>query len=259
MNPYLDLAHKLIPAALAAGDVEMKYFNDGTAVIDKADGSPVTLADQEAERLILQALAAVAPDVPVVGEESVAAGIVPDISGGRFFLVDPLDGTREFIEGGGDFTVNIALLEDFVPVMGIIYAPVSRKLYVGAESFAFASYEGSALRQIACRETPAAGMTAVTSKRHNDSAGIERALRPYKVAEQVSYSSSLKFCAIAEGQADIYPRLGPTSEWDTAAGEAILRAAGGRVERMDGQPLVYGKTTEKFLNPSFIAFGYVTI
>jgi 3'(2'), 5'-bisphosphate nucleotidase len=253
MTDLLKLAEKLVPVARAAGAIELKYYREGAEVIDKADGSPVTLADREAEALITQALRDIAPAIPVVGEEAVAAGDIPDISGGRFFLVDPLDGTREFITGGGDFTVNIALLENFVPVMGVIYAPVSDMLYYGADGVAYASAASATPARIHVRPAPAAGVTVVASKRHDDPQRLDEFLRGHAVAALVKRSSSLKFCAVAAGEADLYPRLGPTSEWDTAAGEAILRAAGGKVLRLDGKPLVYGKASEKFLNPHFVA------
>lgn len=251
MHDLITLARDLIPAAKAAGEIELKYFHAGADVLDKADGSPVTLADREAEELIVAALARAAPGIPVVGEESVAAGRIPDISSGRFFLVDPLDGTWEFIRGGKDFTVNIALMENFRPVMGIIYAPVSGALYLGAEDKAFS---GDDLQPISVRDAPEAGVTILSSRRH-DPERLQEFLQGRKVKENLSRSSSIKFCLLAEGKADLYPRLGPTSEWDTAAGEAILAAAGGRVEGLDGKPLPYGKTDRKFLNPSFVAFA----
>ncbi|MDE1151681.1 MAG: hypothetical protein PW788_04010 [Micavibrio sp.] len=191
--------------------------------------------------------------MPMVGEEAVAAGNIPDISGGRFWLVDPLDGTKEFITGGGDFTVNIALMENFQPVMGIIYAPVSDELYYGAEGKAFMSLGGKPEQETRVRTAPAAGITVVASKRHGDPERLNEFLRPHKVAGMSNRSSSLKFCVLAAGQADLYPRLGPTSEWDTAAGDAILRAAGGKVATLDGKPLPYGKSDRKFLNPEFVA------
>ncbi|MFN7114136.1 MAG: 3'(2'),5'-bisphosphate nucleotidase CysQ [Alphaproteobacteria bacterium] len=255
MTDLLALAEKLIPAARAAGAIELKYYHEGADVIDKADGSPVTRADQEAEALIAAALKDIAPDIPMVGEESVAAGTIPDISGGRFFLVDPLDGTREFITGGGDFTVNIALLENFIPVMGIIYVPVSDALYYGANGKAFMSLQGAPAQEMRVRAVPPQGLTVVASKRHGDPEGLENFLKGRSVDTMISRSSSLKFCVIAAGEADLYPRLGPTSEWDTAAGDAILRAAGGKVTQLDGQPLVYGKADQKFLNPAFVAFA----
>ncbi len=254
MTDLLAMAEKLIPVARAAGAIELKYYNEGAEVIDKADGSPVTLADQEAEALIAAALKEIAPDIPMVGEESVADGKIPDISSGRFFLVDPLDGTKEFITGGGDFTVNIALLENFVPVMGVIYAPVSGQLYYGAAGKAFVSDNDAPAQPMRVRMAPPEGLTVVASKRHRDPEGLNEFLRKYTVGALVNRSSSLKFCVIAAGEADLYPRLGPTSEWDTAAGDAILRAAGGQVTQLNGDPLVYGKVDKRFLNPAFVAF-----
>lgn len=262
LESRLALARQLIPVARAAGAIERRYYESGTDVIDKLDGSPVTAADQEAEALIMRALTRLSPDIPVVGEEATAADNIPDISAGRFFLVDPLDGTKEFITGGGDFTVNIALLENFRPVMGVIYAPVSDILWYGALAedgggAAFmqqAGAEGDTAhdRPMRVREAPAEGLTVVGSKRHDNPDEMDEFLRPYKIRETIKRSSSLKFCAIAAGDADIYPRLSPTSEWDTAAGEAIVHAAGGVVTQIDGQPMVYGKADVKFLNGRFV-------
>lgn len=253
MTELLALARDLARVARAAGDIEMKYFRQGADVIEKEDGSPVTLADREAEKLITAELAARLPYVPIVGEEAVEAGHFPDISGGHFWLVDPLDGTKEFITGGGDFTVNIALMRDFKPVMGVIFAPVSGVLFFGAGDRAFSITGSAAETPMRVRSAPSEGLTVVASKRHGDAEGLDDYLRGHKVATLVNRSSSLKFCVIAAGEADLYPRLAPTCEWDTAAGEAILRAAGGRVDTLDGRPLTYGKTGVKFLNPHFVA------
>lgn len=255
MNKLLAQAQSLIPVAKAAGRIELGYFKQDMEVLDKHDGSPVTLADQEAEKLIAAKLHELFPGIPMVGEESASTGIIPDISCGTFWLVDPLDGTKEFITGSGDFTVNIALLENFVPVMGIIYAPVADELYYGAGTEAFMRLQGQPEQKISVRTVPEEGLTVAASKRHGDPAQMEDFLRHKKVARIISRSSSLKFCSIAAGQADLYPRFGPTSEWDTAAGDAILRAAGGRVTTLDGQPLSYGKTGRKFLNPAFVALS----
>ncbi len=253
MTELLDLARKLESVARKAGEIELHYFRNGAAVIDKQDGSPVTAADQEAEKLIAKELAAIAPGIPMVGEESVAANDIPDISGGTFWLVDPLDGTREFITGSGDFTVNIALMKDFRPVMGVIYAPVADEMYYGADGAAFMSLAGAPVKKIAVRHPPAEGLTVVASKRHGDPERLQAFLQGVNVAQLVNRSSSLKFCTIAAGEADLYPRLGPTCEWDTAAGDAILRAAGGSLTMIDGSPFVYGKRDRKFLNPEFVA------
>ncbi len=255
MTDLLKLARELIPVVRAAGKIELAYFRSGTGVMDKADGSPVTLADQEAEKLIAAQLRILRPAIPMIGEESVAAGTIPDIAGGTFWLVDPLDGTKEFITGSGDFTVNIALLVNFIPVMGIIYAPVADELYFGAAGEAFMSLQGKPEQKITVRPVPAAGLTVVASKRHGDPERLNDFLKGKKVERLIQRSSSLKLCVIAAGTADFYPRLGPTSEWDTAAGEAILRAAGGQVTTLDGRPLVYGKSDKRFLNPEFLAFS----
>lgn len=255
MTDILELARALVPVVREAGEIELKYFRAGTDVIDKADGSPVTLADQEAEKLISSRLKEIAPAIPMVGEEAVAAGSIPDISSGEFWLVDPLDGTREFITGGGDFTVNIALMKDFKPVMGIVFAPVSDQLYFGADAESFMALKGGTLQKIRVRDVPQEGLTVVASKRHGDPERLADFLKSKKVKELINFSSSLKFCALASGRADFYPRLGPTSEWDTAAGEAVLRAAGGQVTTIDGAPMTYGKKDRKFLNPEFLAFG----
>jgi 3'(2'), 5'-bisphosphate nucleotidase len=253
MTDLLKQAQALIPVVRAAGDVELHYFRTGSEVMDKTDGSPVTLADQEVEKLIALRLAETFPAIPMVGEESVAAGVVPDISSGTFWLVDPLDGTKEFITGSGDFTVNIALMRNFRPVMGIIYAPVADMLYFGAGCEAFMCVKGAPPEKIAVRGTPAEGLTVVASKRHGDPGRLADFLKGKKVERIINRSSSLKFCSIAAGEADFYPRLGPTCEWDTAAGDAILRAAGGRVTTLEGQDLSYGKADRKFLNPAFLA------
>lgn len=255
MTGHLKLARALISVVREAGDIELKYYRDGAEVMDKADGSPVTLADQEAEKLILRRLNEIAPGIPVVGEEAVAGGSIPDISSGTYFLVDPLDGTKEFITGGGDFTVNIALMVDHQPVMGIIFAPVSDELYFAGDGEAWSVIKGGAEKKLSVRPAPAEGLTVVASKRHGDPEKLAEFLNGRKVSGIVSRSSSLKFCAMAAGEADLYPRLGPTSEWDTAAGEAILRAAGGKAVMLNGEPLRYGKAERKFLNPEFVAYA----
>lgn len=182
MNDLIVLARALIPLVLRAGEVELGYFKSGVEVIDKQDGSPVTRADREAEKLISQGLQKIRPGIPMVGEESVAAGNIPDIASGTFFLVDPLDGTKEFISGSGDFTVNIALLQNFEPVMGIIYVPVSGALYFGvAGEGAYQQIRGAPEQKISVRSPPAEGLTVVASKRHGDPAALEAFLKPYKI------------------------------------------------------------------------------
>jgi sulfate adenylyltransferase subunit 2/3'(2'), 5'-bisphosphate nucleotidase len=244
----------------------MRIYATDFIVEGKADASPVTEADQAAEALILKGLAELAPDIPVVAEEEAAAGRVPQTAR-RFFLVDPLDGTKEFISRNGEFTVNIALIEDGAPILGAVYAPAKGKLYWGARDeggFVAEVRDGVAgeARPIQVRSVPAEGLSAVGSRSHGG-AETQDYLKQFTVRDFISAGSSLKFCLIAEGSADIYPRMGRTMEWDTAAGDAVLRAAGGRVETLDCQPLTYGKRNQQddsdFANPHFVAFGDASI
>ncbi|MGO9933318.1 MAG: 3'(2'),5'-bisphosphate nucleotidase CysQ [Steroidobacteraceae bacterium] len=247
----------VVEATVAAGFIVWDHFCRTSVVQYKSDSSPVTEADKAAEAVILAALRAVAPGIPVVAEEEAAQGHVPDV-GGRFFLVDPLDGTKEFIKRGTDFTVNIGLIENGLPTMGAVYAPARGTLYWGdcvAKQAWRASQPPHAARgaaeSISVRK-PVEPPRAVASKSHN-TPETEAWLADAGVKDRVSIGSSLKFVLVASGDADVYPRPAPTMEWDTAAGDAVLRAAGGRVFDPDGQPLVYGK--EKFFNPGFIATG----
>jgi 3'(2'), 5'-bisphosphate nucleotidase len=222
-------------------------------VARKGDASPVTQADQLAEAVILAGLARIAPGIPVVAEEAVAAGQVPEV-GERFFLVDPLDGTKEFISRNGEFTVNIALIERGRPVLGLVYAPAIDSLYGGAEGVGAWLEDAQGRRAIACRAIPAEGLTVVASRSHGDESALDALLAGRLVASRTNAGSSLKLCLVAAGQADLYPRLGRTMEWDIAAGDAVLRAAGGRVTVVaDGSDLRYGKPG--FDNPHFAASG----
>jgi 3'(2'), 5'-bisphosphate nucleotidase len=253
----LALLDALCLTAREAGAAIWTIFEEGFEVIVKADASPVTVADHAAEAVILRVLADLAPDIPVVAEEEAAAGRIPEV-GRRFFLVDPLDGTRDFVARGRDFTVNIGLIEDGTPTLGVIYAPAHGRLWAGdlPSRTAFASdaapgEEEGPRSPLGVRPTPPSPV-AVASKSH-DVPATEAYLAALGVAQRRSIGSSLKFCLIAEGQADLYPRPSPTSEWDTAAGHAILLAAGGRVFDIHGRPLPYGK--EGFRNPGFVATG----
>ena len=246
--------------ALDAGRAIMAIYATDFASVAKADASPVTAADLAAEKIILTGLREGLPEVPCVAEEEVAAGAAPDIGEGPFILVDPLDGTKEFVGRNGDFTVNIALVRDRVPVVGVVYAPARGMLYSGRPGAAFATAvaEGFAFgerRPIWVRR-PRPPLSIVASRSHltpETAAFIER----YPAAETVSVGSSLKFCLLASGEADLYPRFGRTMEWDTAAGDAVLRAAGGRMRLPDGGPFLYGKRGQAadvdFANPSFVA------
>ncbi len=242
----------------------MRHLGAGVAVEAKADASPVTVADREAEALILEGLGHAAPGVPVVAEESAAAGhqVSP---GATFFLVDPLDGTREYVDRCGEFTINIGLVAALRPVFGMIYAPALGELFVtlGARravkahipvQSSRASLHDAELAGIKTRLPDASALTALVSRSH-PAPGTEAFLARYDVSEAIRVGSSLKFCRIAEGRADLYARLGPTKEWDTAAGQAILEAAGGTVAMLDGGPLVYGKAADDYFNPHFAAWG----
>ncbi len=244
-----------------AGRVIMRHYAGVVEARKKSDHSPVTDADEEAERLILKGLIAFAPDVPVVAEEEVAAGRLPK-TGAHFFLVDPLDGTKEFINRNGEFTVNIAEVVDGIAVSGIVYAPAKNRLFMGEtpggaweiEADIATMPDMATARPIAVRKAPTDELIAVASRTHRDKL-TEEYLAAYPVKDFITAGSSLKFCLLAAGEADIYPRHGTTMEWDTAAGHAVLSAAGGSVTRLDGTALLYGKTAEGFTNPHFVARG----
>lgn len=257
--PDDELIEALLAVAVAAGRAALDIYRGGFTVSQKADQSPVTAADHASERIILEHLARLAPAVPVVAEEAVAGGAIPRV-GEEFFLVDPLDGTKEFIHRRGDFTVNVALIRHGNPALGVVYAPVSGMLYAGnvvtGRAFrcshpADAPTPGSR-EPLRVRPVPATGITAVISRSHS-TPETEAYLKHYTVSERVSVGSSLKFCLVAAAEADLYPRLGPTMEWDTAAGHAVLAAAGGKVLAPGGKPLAYGKPD--FRNSFFIASG----
>ncbi|MGH7002949.1 MAG: 3'(2'),5'-bisphosphate nucleotidase CysQ [Alphaproteobacteria bacterium] len=248
--------------AIAAGLEILRIYEEGCAVALKEDKSPVTAADHAAEAIILAALRRVTPQIPIVAEEEISGGHIPGDLGDRFYLVDPLDGTREFVNRNGDFTVNIALIEKGAPVLGVVYAPVRGWLFAGgAEGAQEAGVDRSgaitARRAIACRDAPAQ-MIAVASRSHR-TPETDAYLRDFAIADCVSVGSSIKFGLLARGEADIYPRFGRTMEWDTAAGDAVLRAAGGSVLTLEGHPLTYGRRNQPddadFANPDFIARG----
>jgi sulfate adenylyltransferase subunit 2/3'(2'), 5'-bisphosphate nucleotidase len=241
--------------AVCAGEATLRFYEGDSGVETKADGSPVTKADLASEAVILPGLARLAPGVPVVSEES--ADSAP-ATGDLFFLVDPLDGTKEFISRNGEFTVNIALIENGAPVLGVVQAPALGRLWIGAAGLgAWEIGADGARRALKTRPAPAA-LTAIGSRSHGG-AETARWLERLNVENFVAAGSSLKFCLIAAGEADVYPRHGRTMEWDTAAGDAVLRAAGGIVTRFDGTALDYGKRDQAhdsdFANPHFVAFG----
>ncbi len=246
------LLERLIPIAREAGRVILEVYAGDFAVRGKGDDSPVTEADERAEAVIAQALTALTPGVPVVAEESVAADGLPEF-GTRFWLVDPLDGTREFISRNGEFTVNIALVENGLPSAGVVFAPALDRLFAGAIGCGAFAEEGGLRRTIEARHPPAEGLTVVSSRSHDSPHALADCLQGRPVAARMSVGSSLKLCLIAAGEADFYPRAGRTMEWDIAAGHAVLAAAGGKVLTMTGDPLRYGKAG--LANPPFIASG----
>lgn len=247
--PLADLMNR---AAIAAAEVILEVYHRPVVAMEKADGSPVTEADQRAEAIILELLAETG--LPVLAEESVAAGRIPEL-GSHYFVVDPLDGTKEFLKRNGEFTVNIAYCEDGDPVSGVVLAPASGEIYWGGPDGAFAgrvavgTIEDVRPLKVAETEHP---LRIVASRSHGHAA-LAELCDTLEVAEDVSVGSSLKFCLLAKGDAQLYPRFTPTSEWDTAAGQAVLQAAGGVVLGMDGVPLTCGHRGDGFLNAWFVA------
>jgi 3'(2'), 5'-bisphosphate nucleotidase len=246
---YATLVDGLAATARGAGEAILTVVRRGFEVETKADTSPVTEADRAAELVILAALARLAPGVPVIAEEEVAAGRIP-AHDDTYFLVDPLDGTKEFIRGGDDYTVNIGLIEGGTPRLGVVFAPATGRLHAGCVGQGAWLDEGSGRTAIRTRER-GSDIKAVASKSHLNQATIDYLEAAVGRCDFVSVGSSLKFCILAEGQADIYPRAAPTSEWDTAAGHAVLLAAGGAVDGPHGTALRYGKPA--FLNRAFVA------
>ncbi|HEV7276224.1 MAG TPA: 3'(2'),5'-bisphosphate nucleotidase CysQ [Devosiaceae bacterium] len=241
----------MLDAAIAASRAILKVYAEPFETRLKEDGSPVTEADAAAEAIILEILRPTG--IPSLAEESVAAGRLPEL-GDRFFVIDALDGTKEFIKRNGEFTVNIALCERGRPVLGVVLAPVTGALYWGGPQGAFAARAAAGVivdrRPI---EVSTAGPLHIVASRSHRQAVLETLCEELGVVRDLSVGSSLKFCLLAEGRAQLYPRFGPTSEWDTAAGQAVLEAAGGVVVRLDGAPLDCGHRENDFLNPVFIA------
>lgn len=249
-------------AALNAGRAILDIRSKGAEVRLKVDSSPVTQADEQAEAIILKQLFRDFPDIPIVAEEAISAGNRPQITGSEFFLVDALDGTREFVNGHDDFTVNIALIRNGVPVSGIVYAPVRGLAWTAfdgiAEKWAIdAEFKVTNRTGLECRKA-LEQLRALVSRSHNSPA-TDIFLKENSISDIGIVGSSLKFCLLAEGIADVYPRFSRTMEWDTAAGDAVLRTAGGMTWCLDGTPLLYGKTNQPqdsdFANPHFIARG----
>lgn len=266
MTSMRQLDHSRDELALAFGQLcsdaavpVMEIYASDFEVRFKGDNSPVSAADEAAEVVILEGLNSLLPDVPVIAEESYDEETAPQI-GSRFLLVDPVDGTREFIKRNGEFTINIALVENGVPVVGAVYAPAIGKLFMGGDTASTFSISAGGIVQpseakaLQGRPRPDTGLTAVTSRSHQDEQTL-KFLDELAVQEAISAGSSLKFCLLAQGLADVYPRFGPTREWDVAAGHAVLRAAGGDMTLPCGDAFPYGKQADAYLNGAFIAWG----
>lgn len=253
IHPYVP---QVIELVRGAGAATLPYWRNGVAVTEKADASPVTAADLAAHHILLDGLQALAPDVPVLSEEAADIPLTERAAWTRWWLVDPLDGTKEFIAGSEEFTVNVALIEQGRVVFGVVGIPANGRCYYGgADLGAWRSDAPGLERSIRVRLAPAQGFTLVASKRHS-SPEQERLLSGlatrFGEPTLANIGSSLKFCLLAEGNADCYPRLAPTSQWDTAAAQGVLEGAGGEVLDLAGAPLAY-EARESFLNPSFLA------
>lgn len=254
MTDLAALLPEVVATAKDAGAEIMKIYATDFDVEVKDDNSPVTAADHAAEAVILPRLEALNPDYPIIAEESVAKNGIPEFGDGPFWLVDPLDGTREFLNRNGEFTVNIALIEGKEPKLGVIYVPAMDTTYTGLVGDKATRQVGNnAAETITVRTPPAEGVTVLASRRHGDPDTLAAFLQGRALAEVKNAGSSLKLCLVAAGEGDLYPRFGNTMEWDIAAGHAILTAAGGCITNEDGSPFLYGKKT--LLNPHFIAWG----
>jgi 3'(2'), 5'-bisphosphate nucleotidase len=244
---------ELVDLISHAGAVIMEHYEKGTEVWNKDDRSPVTAADQAAEKVIIKGLKEIAADIPIVAEEEVSASGAPQVGDNPFWLVDPLDGTKEFLSRNGEFTVNIALISERAPILGIVHAPALGRYWWGVKGQGATVRDGEAVSTIRTRRWPDSGAVAVASRSHRDDA-TNAWLEKMGISETRSAGSSLKLCLVASGEADVYPRFGRTMEWDIAAGHAVLAAAGGVVTTADGSAFGYGKEPV-FDNPAFIAWG----
>ncbi len=247
------LVEEVIRVVRAAGEEVLDVYVRGCSVDMKADGSPVTEADRRAQAVICAGLSDIAPDVPIVAEESINGTSSVRAGARKLWLVDPLDGTKEFLGRNGEFTINIALIEAGAPVLGVVFAPALERLFAAAPGVGAAVEDAAGRRRLSARATPPDGATIVSSRSHGAPDALARFMAGRQIAASFTAGSSLKFCLIAAGEADLYPRFGRTMEWDTAAGDAVLRAAGGRVTDLHGRPLRYGKPG--FENPHFVASG----
>ena len=248
----IKMSKALEPLARKAGEKIMEVYAKDPKAKFKGDGSPVTEADQAAEAIILPALMDVAPGIAIVSEENAASHQFKATE--KFFLVDPLDGTKEFLkrDNKGSFTVNIALIDRGAPVMGVVFAPALDRLFIGVVGKGATEKSGNKTVSLSVRNPTPDGVVAVASASHRDEA-TDNWLAEYNIKNTISVGSSLKFCLIAAGEADVYPRFGPTMEWDTGAGDAVLRAAGGKTTLPNSKEFIYGKP--EYRNGAFVAWG----
>lgn len=254
MRPSARDLDRLVDLARRAGDAILDIYGTDFSVMHKGDDSPLTQADLGSHRIIRDGLAQDYPDIPLLSEESAEFPYATRRDWTRYWLVDPLDGTKEFVNRNGEFTVNIALIERHEPILGVVHVPVTGRTYCGARGLGATRRDGDAPAQpIQTRRPPAERPVVVGSRSHANPA-LAQCLAGIGEHDLVSMGSSLKFCLVAEGAADLYPRLGPTSEWDTAAAQAVVEAAGGAVVGLDGQPLPYNRKAE-YLNPWFFVLG----
>jgi len=275
---FNELNSALVPLAIEVGQLIIGFYRSDLEIETKSDDSPVTLADKAAEKLIIEKLTSCWPEITIVAEEMCAAGIIPDTNApetnGTFFLVDPLDGTKEFINKRDEFTVNIAMIVNNLPFYGLVFTPALGELFItlSAETSGYLkfnecledlsdkdkTFDHSKFTLIKVRDWPSSGPVGVISRSHPDDKTAEF-LKKNNVGEQIAAGSSLKFCQLAQGLADIYPRFGPTMEWDTAAGHAVLSSAGGALVTGTGDAFLYGKYDRKYLNGEFVASSKETL
>jgi 3'(2'), 5'-bisphosphate nucleotidase len=249
-----ELLEPVVSLASLAGEKILEIYNSDFAVTEKDDKSPLTAADMASHHAILAGLRALTPEVPVLSEESASLPFAERAAWSRYWLVDPLDGTREFIKRNGEFTVNIALIEQGIPVLGVVHVPVTGITYLACKGRGAFKQESAGERVAIHARKQGAGKVRVVGSRSHRGDSLNSYLEKLGAHELVGMGSSLKLCLVAEGVADIYPRLGPTSEWDTAAAQAVVEQAGGHVTDTDMQPLRYN-TKDSLLNPFFLVFG----
>ena len=251
VSKLTEISNLVLEAVELASDIVMEIYNSGDLrVEDKYDGSPVTIADKKCHEILFNSLKSIDANIPILSEEGDTEENKEDL----FWLIDPLDGTKEFINRRTDFTVNIGLIRDRRPVLGVVLTPYDGRLWAGSETMGAFTADSEGSREVISTRKPNEEKLTVVASRSHRSPELEDYIEKLNVGKAVSRGSSLKFCLLASGQADIYPRLGPTMEWDTAAGHAVLLAAGGRLTNFNGTPFEYGKP--EFKNDWFIAYGY---